>query len=457
MAVRDAIATERIDALIARESARFREIHPQSRRLGARALAHLPDGVPMHWMSDWGTEFPLFLQQATGARLRDVDGIDYADFCLGDTGAMFGHSPPAVAEVLRARAGSGFTAMLPGEDAIAAAENLAARFGLPYWQFATTASDANRFLLRVARAASGRRKLLVFHGCYHGAVDETFVRLGADGRALPRPGQLAPAFDPSLDTRVVEFNDLAAVEAALADGEVAALLTEPALTNIGIVPPAPGFLAGLRALTRRYGTLLLIDETHTISAGPGGCTRAWGLEPDGLVLGKPLAGGLPASAWGLSAALRERLAAVRETVAGGHSGMGTTLSANALTLACVRANLEQVMTAAAYADMFALADRLEAGLNALIARFALPWCVVRLGARMEIDFTPQPPRNGSEAAAAMRPALEQALHLYLLNRGLLVTPFHTMLLLSPHTAAADIDRLCATLGAALAELTGVEA
>lgn len=446
------LPASRIDTLLDDERHRFESNHRRSYAHYERARIHLPDGVPLHWMRDWGTGFPLYLARAEGARLWDVDGHKYADFCLGDTGALFGHSPAPVARCLREKAVEGYTAMLPTEDAIAVAENLAQRFGLAYWQFTNTASDANRFLLRVARAVTGRHKILVFQGCYHGAVDETFARLGPNGSAIPRPGQLAPAFDASVDTRVVEFNDPAALAAALADGQVAAVLAEPAMTNIGIVPPAEGFHTALRALTRRHGTLLLLDETHTISAGPGGCTRAWGLEPDALVVGKPLAGGLPAAAWGLSAAVQARLNALREAVPGGHSGMGTTLSANALTLAVMRSNLELVMTEAAYAAMSTLADRLQHGLERLIVNRGLPWCVVRIGARMELCFQPRPPANGSDAAAFMQPALEHALHLYLLNRGYLVTPFHNMLLVCPATDPTDIDGLLQALDAAIAQL-----
>lgn len=448
------IDSARISALMATERQRYRDANPVSARLAVEARAHLPGGVPMHWMSDWGLDFPLFVESAAGARLRDADGHDYADFCLGDTGAMFGHAPEPVAAVLRARAGLGYTAMLPTADAAAVAANLAQRFGLPYWQFATTASDANRFLLRVARAVTGRRKILVFDGCYHGAVDETLVRRDGDGRSVPRPGQLGPAFDCAAHTVVTGFDDADGLDAALAGGDIAVVLAEPALTNTGLVLPQPGFHAHLRAATRRHGTLLALDETHTISAGPGGCTRAWGLAPDFVTLGKPLAGGLPAAAWGMSAPVERALAVCRQPVADGHSGLGTTLSAAALTLAVVRANLEAVMTEAAYARMSALADRLQHGLEACIGRHRLAWCVVRLGARLELVFRPQPPQSAAEARAAAEPALEHLLHLYWLNRGVLVTPFHDMLLLSPAHADADIERLLAVLDTALGALAG---
>lgn len=448
------IVPERVRALAAIEAQRYRDLHPASARLAEQARAHLPGGVPMHWMDDWGLDFPLFLGSAAGASVRDADGHEYADFCLGDTGAMFGHAPAPVAAALRAQAASGYTAMLPTADAAAVAGSLAARFGLPYWQFATTASDANRFLLRVARAVTGRQKILVFDGCYHGAVDETLVRLGAGGATVPRPGQLGPAFDCTAGTVVVAFDDPDGLETALATGDIAVVLTEPALTNAGLVLPAAGFHDRLRAATRRHGTLLALDETHTISAGPGGCTQAWGLAPDFVTLGKPLAGGLPAAAWGMSAAVERAFAACRRPVPDGHSGLGTTLSASALTLAVIRANLEAVMTEAAYARMATLADRLETGLHRLIAARGLPWCTVRLGARLELALCPTPPASAAGALAAADPALEALLHLYWLNRGVLVTPFHNMLLVSPQTEPADVDRLVTILDAALADLTG---
>ncbi|TCO83121.1 glutamate-1-semialdehyde 2,1-aminomutase [Plasticicumulans lactativorans] len=445
------IRADALAALTARERARFAAGRPRSRELAEAARAVLLDGVPMHWMLDWGTPFPLFLEAARGAGFTDVDGHHYADFCLGDTGAMFGHSPEPVAAAIRARADRGLTAMLPTADAIAVGRLLQEAFGLPYWQVATTASDANRFALRVARAVTGRPRILVFNGCYHGAVDETFVRL-RDGRAVHRPGLLGQAADLTTLARVVEFNDLDALEAALRDGDVAAVITEPALTNIGIVLPEPGFHAGLRALTRRYGTLLLIDETHTISTGYGGYTRTHGLEPDLFVLGKPIAGGLPAAVWGCSAEVATRLRAVRASVDGGHSGMGTTLSANAFTLAAMRANLEAVMTPAAYARMLPLATRLADGIAGVIRARGLPWFITRLGARAEFGFLPTPPRNGTEAAHASIHALEHALHLYLLNRGVLITPFHNMTLVCPDTRSEDVERLVATLGTCLDEL-----
>ena len=436
------VSLTRIAEVHAAESATYVDRHPRSRALGGAGIAGWYDGVPMHWMRDWPMPFPFVVEEAHGATLRDVDGNEYDDFCLGDTGSMFGHSPPPVAEAIRRQASRGLTYMLPTDDTVAVGRLLARRFGLPHWQVATTATDANRFALRVARAATGRPRILVFNGCYHGTVDETFVRL-VDGRAVNRPGLLGQAADLTALARVVEFNDLAALEAALGHGDVACVITEPVLTNCCMVLPDPGFHAELRRLTRAAGTLLLIDETHTISTGPGGYTHAHRLEPDLFVLGKPVAGGVPASVWGFTDEVAARLDAERARTPPGHSGMGTTLSANALAIAAMRATLEQVMTDAAYAQMERLAARLAAGLGGVVATRSLPWHVVRVGARIEFICAPGPLRNGTEAEAAHAPELERAMHLSLLNRGCLIAPFHNMMLASPATLESQVDRLVA--------------
>lgn len=439
-----------IEALMRAERARFITAHPDAAARVGGGLPGFYQGVPMHWMRDWPMPFPMLVTGAHGSTLTDSDGHVLADFCLGDTGSMFGHSPEPVRQALVAQAGRGLTYMLPTDDALAVGALLRDRFGLPHWQVATTATDANRFALRVARAVTGRSKILVFNGCYHGTVDETFVRL-IDGVPVNRPGLLGQFTDLTDGTRVVEFNDLPALEAALADGQVACVITEPVLTNCCMVLPDRGFHAGLRRITRETGTLLLIDETHTISTGPGGYTAAHGLEPDLFVLGKPVAGGVAASVWGFSDEVARRLDAVRATTPPGHSGMGTTLSANALALACMRATLEQVMTDAAYAHMEALAGRLANGLSGVIAGLDLPWHVVRVGARVEFICAPGPLRNGTEAEAAHAGPLEQAIHLALLNRGVLIAPFHNMMLVCPATNAEQVDGLIA----AFAEVAGI--
>lgn len=449
-----------IDALYANECRRFATANPKSTRLAERAGQHLYGGVPMHWMADWSTPFPLFVDNAQGAHFTDADGNDYVDFCLGDTGAMFGHAPEAVANAIAEQARKGYTTMLPSEDAAWVGAELHRRFGLPYWQMATTATDANRAAIRWARAATGRPFILVFDGCYHGTVDDTMVRL-KNGQTVHRPGLVGQIHDMTRYTRVVEFNNLDALERALAEGDVAAVLCEPAMTNIGMVLPDEGFHARLRELTRRAQTLLIIDETHTISTGPGGYTKAHGLEPDIFVLGKPIAGGLPCSVYGFSAdvaaAINKARSEKTQTDANepghGHSGMGTTLSANAFTMHAMRANLDSVMTEAAYDYIIPLAEVLAERLGAVFARHKAPWCVTQIGARVEFQFSAQPPRTGREAEQSFNDRLERCIHLYLLNRGVMITPFHNMMLVCPDTTLSDVERLTEILDACLAELS----
>lgn len=447
------IRLQRIAQVFRQAQRRYVDAHPRSLQRTGQGIAGFYDGVPMHWMRDWSMPFPFVVASARGATLHDIDGNAYADFCLGDTGSMFGHSPPAVAEAIARQSDRGLTYMLPTEDALEVGRLLVERFGLPHWQVATTATDANRFALRVARAVTGRNRILVFNGCYHGTVDETFVRL-LDGRATHRPGLLGQACDLTQLARVVEFNDVEALRAALAHRDVACVIAEPVMTNSCMVLPQPGFHAELRRLTRETGTLLLIDETHTISTGPGGYTRAHGLEPDLFVLGKPVAGGVPASVWGFTAEVARQLDAIRAETPPGHSGMGTTLSANALALAAMRATLEHVMTAAAYAHMERLAGVLAAGLRATIEHHHLPWHVVRVGARVEFICAPGPLLNGTEAEAAHAPALERTIHLALLDRGCLIAPFHNMMLVCPATTERQVEDLCRAFAQVAEDLAG---
>lgn len=446
------IATARVESLLSQERAAYAAARPKSQAMAAESGRHWWNGVPLHWMLDWGTPFPLFVARAEGVTLTDVDGHRYTDFCLGDTGAMFGHSPPAVTEAIRRQAGEGLTAMLPSDDAAEAGRLLAEIFALPFWQMTATASDANRSVLRWARGITGRPKVLVFQGCYHGQVDETSADMGGNGQTVPRPSLVGQILDLESSTVVVEFNDIPALEAALAKKDVAVVLAEPALTNCSMVLPVEGFHAALRDLTRRHGTLLAIDETHSVSTALGGYSRAHGLEPDFFVVGKAVAGGLPCGVFGFTTAVAERMAALNRRRPPGHSGMGTTLSGNPLALAALRANLSQVMTHANYQHMLGLAEHLAAQLGFAIQRHGLPWHVVHLGARAEFVFAPKPLRDGSEAMALPHGALEQAVHLFLLNRGLLVTPFHNMLLVSPATTAADVARLVEGFEACLAAL-----
>ena len=403
-----------------------------------RARKSMIGGVPMNWMVEWPGPFPIFARRAKGSKITDVDGHTYVDFCLGDTGAMFGHGPEATARAVTAQVRKGVTTMLPTEDTIWVGEELARRFGLPYWQVAMTATDANRFVLRMAREATGRRKVLVFNGCYHGTVDEALVRL-VDGRVTPREGSMPPPVDPELTTKIVEFNDSTALEEALAPGDVAAVLMEPAMTNCGIILPEEGYLDSVREATQRTGTVWIIDETHTWCAGPGGYTRAYGLKPDMITLGKPIAGGIPAAAFGLSQELYEET--IDNMLAGttGVNGLGGTLSGNALTLAAMRATLEKVITTKAYNHMIPLAQKFNKGVARAIHNHGLPWHSVQLGTRVEYRFRATPPRNGAEAIAAKDPLLNKYVHLYDMNRGILLTPFHNMALMSPSTSRKDVD------------------
>jgi glutamate-1-semialdehyde 2,1-aminomutase len=442
----------RLAGLAAREAEAFAAARPRSRELAERARRSLLGGVPTTWMMRWAGPFPLFLAEAKGARVVDVDGLEYVDLCLGDTGAMAGHAPEPVARAVAERAAGGLTAMLPTEDAAWAGEELARRFGLPLWQFTLSATDANRFALRLARAVTGRPKVLVFDGCYHGTVDETFATLRADGSVAVRPGNVGPPVDPAATTKVVEWNDADALEAALADGDVACVLAEPALTNIGIVLPEPGFHQTLRELTRAAGTLLILDETHTFSAGPGGYTAAHGLEPDVLTIGKAIGGGVPVGAFGTTEELAERALAKPGDDWEDVGGVGGTLAGNALSLAAVRATLGEVLTDAAFSRMTELGGRLADATAAAIQEAGAPWHVARVGARSEYRFTAEPPRTGRESAAAGDEELERFLHLHALNRGVLITPFHNMALVCPATADADVDRHAEVLGEALEEL-----
>jgi glutamate-1-semialdehyde aminotransferase len=440
-------------ALTRREEGRFAREHPRSAALAERAKEHLLAGVPMHWMAKWPGGFPLFGAEARGSRFTDVDGHEYVDFCLGDTGAMSGHVPAATLRAIAEQAARGITTMLPTEDASVVAEELTQRFGVTRWQFALTATDANRFSIRLARHVTRRPKVLVFNWCYHGTVDETFATLDR-GRVVARRGNLGPPVPPAQTTKVVEWNDLAALEAALAPRDVAVVLTEPALTNVGIVHPDPGFHDALRAPTRETGTLLANDETHTICGGPGGFTQAHGLEPDVVTIGKPIAGGIPAAAYGFADELAGRIAASIELEDVDVGGVGGTLAANALSLAAMRATLAEVLTDEAFARMIPLAERWTAGVDHAIAEAGLPWHVTRLGCRAEYLFGPNRPRNGTEAHAAGNFALERYMHLHALNRGVLLTPFHNMALMSPATSEADVDRHTEVFREAAFELAG---
>jgi glutamate-1-semialdehyde 2,1-aminomutase len=429
----------KLSVLLRQETELFHTNHPKSRSLYQRARQSLPGGVPMLWMTRWAGSFPVFVQAAQGAHFIDVDGNFYIDFCLGDTGAMTGHSPGATVQAIHEQSQKGITLMLPYEDVIWVGEELQRRFKLPYWQFALTATDANRFALRMARHLTGRPKILVFNYCYHGSVDETLITLDEEGTPISRPNNMGPQVDPRLTTKVIEFNDIAALETVLSARDVAAVLAEPVMTNIGIIHPEAGYHDALREMTRKYGTYLIIDETHTICTGPGGYTAAFSLQPDFLTLGKPLAGGVPAAVYGfteeVSQAFSEQLVIDDADV----GGLGGTLAGNALSIAAMKATLEDVLTDQFYVRAIKLQERFTQGVESVIKEYDLPWIVKRLGNRSEYWFRPTPPRNGGEAHAAVDPELDRYMHLFALNHGILMTPFHNMALISPETTQEDVD------------------
>ena len=432
------IDRDRLKSLMAKERQKFVDERPKSKALFERASKSLLAGVPMNWMMKWAGAFPPFVREAQGAHFYDVDGHRYVDLCLGDTGAMTGHSPSATVSAVTQQVGRGITLMLPSEDAIWVAEELQKRFALPFWQFALTATDANRFSIRLARHITGRSKILVFNWCYHGTVDESFITLH-DGVAEARRGNIGPPVDPPVTTKVVEFNDADALEEALKPGDVACVLAEPVMTNVGIVHPQPGYHQAMRDITRKYGTLLIIDETHTICAGPGGYTRAQNLQPDFLVFGKPIAGGVPGAAYGFTEQVAKCISDRQSLEDCDTGGIGGTLAGNALSLAAMRATLDKVLTAPAFERMIPMATRWKAGVEKAIKDFGVPWHVTQLGCRAEYLFAAQEPRNGTEAHDAMDFELERYLHLYAMNRGVLLTPFHNMALMCPATAPDDID------------------
>jgi glutamate-1-semialdehyde aminotransferase len=443
----------RVTELTDRELDRFAASHPRSGELRDAAEGVLLSGVPMNWMTRWPGAFPVVFERAEGAELTDVDGNAYVDFCLGDTGAMAGHSPAPTVAAAAARMSHGITTMLPSEDAGPLGEEMSRRFGLRHWQFSLTATDANRFALRLCREITGRPKILVFNHCYHGSVDETVATLDDAGGAAPRVGNIGPPVPIAETTRVVEWNDAAALERELAHGDVACVLAEPALTNIGIVLAEDGFHAKLRELTRAAGTLLIINETHTLCCGPGGYTRAEGLEPDLMTIGKAIAGGVPIGAYGMTDEVAERVLGKTIWEAADVGGVGGTLAGNALSLAAARATLTEVLTEAAFERMIGLGERFASGCDEVIAEFNLPWTATRLGCRVEYMFSATPPRNGGEAAAAFDTPLDALLHLYMLNRGILMTPFHMMALMSPATSASDVDAHTGALRQFAAELS----
>jgi glutamate-1-semialdehyde 2,1-aminomutase len=447
------ISPARIAELMKIEEQRFLDLHKASTAAFNQSSKVMHEGVPMSWMAKWPGAHPVFVKEAKGAHFTDLDGHDYIDFCLGDTGSMTGHSPAATVAAVKAQIDKGITAMLPSENAAIVSDLLRQRFGLPLWQFTVSATDANRHVIRYSRMITGRSKIVVIDRCYHGSVDETFATLDDAGFTVKREGNIGAPVDLDVTTRVVEFNDLPAMEAALAQGDVAAILMEPAMTNIGIVLPEPGYLEGVQDLCKKYGTLLIIDETHTISVGPGGMTAQLGLKPDFFTIGKALAAGIPVGTFGMTQAVADAIKAQIEIEKIDTGGIGGTLAGNILALAAMRATLTDVLTEANFAKMIELGDRWSDGVDAAIKEFDLDWHCNRLGARGEYIFKGKAPRTGKEAADSGDFALEQYIHLRLLNDGFLLTPFHNMALMCPDTTAADVDAHTAAFRAMCADLT----
>ncbi|MGW5669395.1 transaminase [Micromonospora sp. NPDC003776] len=445
----------RLASLLERERAEFVDRHSRSASAYGRA-EHLFGRVPMTWMNKNAAGFPVYVDRARGARLTDIDGIEYVDFCLGDTGAMAGHSPAPVVAAVTRRLGDlgGASTMLPTEEAATVGAELSRRFGLPAWSFTLTATDANRWAIRLLRAITGRPRILVNSYCYHGSVDESLIVVGPDGRGRSREGNVGAPCDVTTTSRVAEFNDLDGLARELAHGDVAAVLMEPALTNIGIVLPEPGYLDGVRALTRQHGTYLINDETHTFSAGPGGATAAWGLTPDVVTIGKAIGGGVPVGAYGLSAELAAALHGRADLDLVDMGGVGGTLAGNPVSIAATRATLQEVLTDDAFAGMIDVATGFADGIRTIIDGYALPWSVSQLGARVEYRFATPAPRTGTASAACADPELEDYLHVYLINRGILMTPFHNMALMCPQTTVEDVARHHEVFAAALGELLG---
>ena len=441
----------RLADLMKSETERFVSTHPKS-AAHAETTDSLLAGVPMPWMRRWPGPFPIVLDEAKGARFVDIDGHEYVDLCLGDTGSMTGHAHAEIGAAVARQMSRGSTVMLPTPDAAWVAQELSRRFGLPKWQFALSATDANRFALRFARAITGKPKVIVHDWCYHGTVDETLVVQLGD-RTISRPGAIGPQVNPALTTRVVQFNDLDDLERAAAHGDIACMLIEPALTNIGIVLPEPGYLQGVREITRRHGIVLVIDETHTICAGPGGCTKEWGLEPDMFVIGKTIGGGTPVGAYGMSAEIAEKVETLHQNDGIDVSGVGGTLAGNALSMAAVRATLTHALLPEQFVHTKRMATSWTEGVKQAYERRGLAWSVQQLGSRAEYWFCP-PPRTGAQAAAAVDHDLDAFMHLWAINRGILLTPFHNMALFSPFHVEEDVARHTAQFDEALTALTG---
>lgn len=436
--------------MLARETGRFAELRPRGTRLLHDARRSMPLGVPMNWMSSAYEHPPVFVDAGSGASFTDVDGNSYVDFNLADTSMFTGYGVPRLVRVAAERVAAGSQFLLPTEDAIEVSEQLAGRFGLPKWQYTSSATQANSEAIRVARTVTGRNDVVMFDGKYHGHADELLAEAGGDGvkplgRGVPR--------DATRHVRIVPYNDLEALERALADGEVACVLAEAAITNCGVVMPADGFHTGLRELVSEAGSLLVLDETHTLVAGPGGLTGRWGLDPDVLVAGKSASGGIPLGCYGM----KDEVAAVLDDPSlAWDQGVATggTLFGNALSMAAARVTLAEVLTDDAYESAAALGARLADGIESAARAHGLEWRAHRLFNRSGYTHAPELPGNAEEARATFDTDVYNLQRLYMANRGVWDAMDSAGPACGIQHSDADVDRYLEVLDAFLAEVAG---
>lgn len=450
------ISDDDLARLKRRENERFMKRTKKSKVAFDQGQKMLLNGTPTPWMGDWGTEHPIFVEKAKGNRLLDIDGNEYIDFCLGDTGAMFGHSPDATVKAVDEQVRKGITFMMPTPESLDIGTELGKRFGLPLWQVGMTATEANRYVIRICRALTGRPKVLSMNESYHGSLDETLPHIGDGGELKLRSDyDMNPGVPKNALSRIVEFNDVDALERELAYEDCACVLAEPVMTNCGMVLPEKGYHEKLRELCTKYGTYLIIDETHTFSNGWSGYTGAYGLKPDFITLGKSIAGGIPVSVYGFTAEIGDAInAAFGRKGVSDPMGISGTLSGNAFAVAAMNRTLKEVATKDAFKKMIAGQERLSDGLDEVLKRNKMPWSLTRSGARCELQFMPTLPRNGSEAKDHFDWELMYYTHSFLSNRGLLITPFHNMMLIPPVAAEEDIDRLIEGWDDCLSEIAG---
>ncbi len=437
------------------EDARFVVERPASRERLERARSTMPRGVPMAWMDDLYEHPPVWVAHGEGSSFTDVDGHTYVDMYVADMSAFCGHASPPVVEAVARQMRLGNQFLLPGDDAIPVAEHLAARYGMPKWQFTLSATQANTEVIRLAREATGRQVVLVFDGKYHGLEDATLVVL-EDGTVVPEYDGLSSGI--AGQTRVIAFNDVGALETALAPGDVALVLAEPAMTNVGFILPEDGFHQTLRRLTREAGTLLAIDETHTLVTAYGGLSRVWDLEPDLFTVGKAIAAGVPLGAYGMTDQLSSLIAPPEEShvISGAvvaEVATGGTLFANALSMAAGRAALTEVLTADAFERTGELGRRMAAGLRGSIAEAGLPWSVVQEGGHACYFFEPEVPRNGAQSRAADDPQLRALIRVFMANRGVWESGWWLGPTVSVAHTEADIDRYIAVFAEFLDRVT----